>query len=110
MATKQKAEIEGAIARFMEILNAERDYVPALLVRGYPPEDTRSPIHVYCYFPKGMAIGYMLLKQPPRARNQLKRIAKMEWSSDLADDFERSWILLADIYIQVSAIIAYHPL
>ncbi|KND02289.1 uncharacterized protein SPPG_02764 [Spizellomyces punctatus DAOM BR117] len=79
MATKQKVEIERALAKFAEILNTERDYVPALL---------------------GMAVGYMLLKQPPRARNQLKRIAKMEWTSELADDFERSWILLADIYIQ----------
>ncbi|KAI8911381.1 hypothetical protein DFJ77DRAFT_469797 [Powellomyces hirtus] len=79
MATKQKGEIERALAKFMEMLNVERDYVPALL---------------------GMAIGHMLLKQPPRARNHLKRIAKMEWRSSLANEFERSWILLADIYIQ----------
>ncbi|KAJ3038612.1 Tetratricopeptide repeat protein 21B [Rhizophlyctis rosea] len=79
MATKQKSEIDRAIHRFTEILNVERDYVPALL---------------------GMAVGYMLLKQPPKARNQLKRISKMEWTSELADDFERSWLLLADIYIQ----------
>ncbi|KAJ3020917.1 Tetratricopeptide repeat protein 21B [Thoreauomyces humboldtii] len=79
MATKQKPDIERAITIFMEILNAERDHVPSLL---------------------GMAIGHMLLKQPPRARNHLKRIAKMEWRSALANEFERSWILLADIYIQ----------
>ncbi|KAI8590199.1 hypothetical protein BDZ88DRAFT_415862 [Geranomyces variabilis] len=79
LATKQKTEIERALNRFMEMLNVERDHVPALL---------------------GMAICHMLLKQPPRARNQLKRIAKMEWNSALADEFERSWILLADLYIQ----------
>lgn len=28
----------------------------------------------------GMATAYMMLKQTPRARNQLKRIAKMEWN------------------------------
>jgi hypothetical protein len=43
----------------------------------------------------------MLLKQPPKARNQLKRIAKMEWDSEYSEDFEKSWLLLADIYIQV---------
>ncbi|KAJ3295051.1 Tetratricopeptide repeat protein 21B [Borealophlyctis nickersoniae] len=79
MATKQKPEIERALSRLMEILNVEREYVPALL---------------------GMAVAYMLLKQPPRARNQLKRISKMDWTDELADDFEKSWILLADIYIQ----------
>ena len=43
----------------------------------------------------------MLLKQPPRARNQLKRLAKMDWAMEYADEFERAWLLLADIYIQV---------
>ncbi|RLN44133.1 hypothetical protein BBJ28_00010612 [Nothophytophthora sp. Chile5] len=35
----------------------------------------------------------------PKARNQLKRIAKMPYDQTLADDFERSYLLLADIYI-----------
>lgn len=46
-----------------------------------------------------MATAYMMLKQTPRARNQLKRIAKMNWSILDADEFEKSWLLLADIYI-----------
>ena len=48
----------------------------------------------------GMAIGHMILKQTPRARNQLKRIAKMTWNSEDADEFEQSWLKLADIYVQ----------
>lgn len=47
-----------------------------------------------------MATAYMILKQTPRARNQLKRIAKMNWNAIDADEFEKSWLLLADIYIQ----------
>ncbi|KAJ1339322.1 hypothetical protein BSLG_006056 [Batrachochytrium salamandrivorans] len=40
------------------------------------------------------SVGFMLLKQPPRARNQLKRIAaKMEWTIEYGDDLERCWIL-----------------
>ena len=56
----------------------QKDHVPALLA---------------------MATAYMILKQTPRARNQLKRIAKMNWSIVDADEFEKSWLLLADIYI-----------
>lgn len=57
----------------------QKDHVPALLA---------------------MATAYMILKQTPRARNQLKRIAKMNWNIRDADEFEKSWLLLADIYIQ----------
>lgn len=49
-----------------------------------------------------MATAYMILKQTPRARNQLKRIAKMNWNPIDAEEFEKSWLLLADIYIQSS--------
>ncbi|EDO49516.1 predicted protein, partial [Nematostella vectensis] len=79
MATKAKPNVERALAQFMEIATTERDYVPALL---------------------GMATAYMYLKQTPRARNQLKRIAKMNWTFEESEEFERSWLLLADIYIQ----------
>ncbi|XP_058478817.1 tetratricopeptide repeat protein 21B [Solea solea] len=78
MATKQKANVERALSIFTEIANNEKDHVPALLA---------------------MATAYMMLKQTPRARNQLKRIAKMNWSIVDADEFEKSWLLLADIYI-----------
>ncbi|KAI8811767.1 Tetratricopeptide repeat protein 21A [Cladochytrium replicatum] len=79
MSTKQKGEIESGLNKFIEMSKIEKDYIPALL---------------------GSAIAYMLLKQAPRARNQLKRISKLEWSPDFADQFERSWLLLADIHIQ----------
>ncbi|KAM6934319.1 tetratricopeptide repeat protein 21B [Xenentodon cancila] len=78
LATKQKANIEKALSVFTEIANNEKDHAPALLA---------------------MATAYMMLKQTPRARNQLKRIAKMNWNIADADEFEKSWLLLADIYI-----------
>ena len=49
-----------------------------------------------------MAAAYMVLKQTPRARNQLKRVAKNNWTIQDAEDLEKGWLLLADIYIQVS--------
>ncbi|XP_061734928.1 tetratricopeptide repeat protein 21B isoform X2 [Nerophis ophidion] len=77
LVTKLKANIEKALSVFTEIASNE-DHVPALLA---------------------MATAYMMLKQTPRARNQLKRIAKMTWNIVDADEFEKSWLLLADIYI-----------
>ncbi|XP_041120641.1 tetratricopeptide repeat protein 21B [Polyodon spathula] len=79
LATKQKANVEKALNAFTEIASNEKDHIPALL---------------------GMATAYMILKQTPKARNQLKRIAKMNWNAIDADEFEKSWLLLADIYIQ----------
>ncbi|XP_075036827.1 tetratricopeptide repeat protein 21B isoform X1 [Mixophyes fleayi] len=79
MATKQKANVERALNTFTEVAAAEKDHVPALL---------------------GMATAYMILKQTPRARNQLKRISKMNWNPVDAEEFEKSLLLLADIYIQ----------
>ncbi|KAL4164369.1 hypothetical protein KRP22_004235 [Phytophthora ramorum] len=79
LAVRTKSMLDKAIQLFMEILETvDRDYVPALL---------------------GLATGYMLTKQQPKARNQLKRIAKMNYDQSLADEFERSYLLLADIYI-----------
>lgn len=79
MATKQKSEVEKAIAVQMNMLTIDHDYIPAIY---------------------GSSVGYMLLKQPPRARNQLKRAAKIAWSQEFGDDLEKCWLLLADIYIQ----------
>lgn len=42
----------------------------------------------------------MLLKQVPKARTQLKRLAKAPWVLAEAEDLEKSWLLLADIYCQ----------
>ncbi|XP_071825631.1 tetratricopeptide repeat protein 21B-like isoform X2 [Apostichopus japonicus] len=78
MASKSKANIEKALSGFMEMATTDPENIPALL---------------------GMATAYMMLKQTPRARNQLKRIAKMDWNPNDADEFEKSWLLLSDIYI-----------
>ncbi|XP_061464567.1 tetratricopeptide repeat protein 21B [Rhineura floridana] len=81
VATKQKSNVERALNAFTEIVVEEKDHVPALL---------------------GMATAYMILKQIQRARNQLKRISKMNWNPIDAEEFEKSWLLLADIFIQSS--------
>lgn len=79
MASKSKESVEEALNRLVELANTDRDSVPVLLA---------------------MAHGFTLLKQTPKARNQLKRVAKMPYNSAEGDEFERSWLLLADIHIQ----------
>ncbi|XP_011313823.1 tetratricopeptide repeat protein 21B-like [Fopius arisanus] len=48
----------------------------------------------------GLATAHILLKQTPRARNHLKRVAKNIWTFEDAEYLERCWLLLADIYVQ----------
>lgn len=48
----------------------------------------------------GMAQACVLLKQIPKARTQLKRLAKAPWTLAEAEDLEKSWLLLANIYSQ----------
>ncbi|KAL8568907.1 Tetratricopeptide repeat protein 21B [Nucella lapillus] len=79
IATKQKQNVERALSSFMDICSNEREHIGALY---------------------GMAAAYMVLKQTPRARNQLKRVSKANWTIQDAEDLEKSWLLLADIYIQ----------
>ena len=43
--------------------------------------------------------AYLMLKQSPKARNHLKRVAKMQFLAEMADDFEQGWLMLADVYI-----------
>ncbi|XP_060776687.1 tetratricopeptide repeat protein 21B [Neoarius graeffei] len=47
-----------------------------------------------------VAQALLLLKQTPKARNFLKRISKMQWTPGIAEDFEKSCLLLADMYIK----------
>ncbi|XP_054549191.1 tetratricopeptide repeat protein 21A isoform X2 [Talpa occidentalis] len=79
LATKEKTNMEAALGTFIEMAQAERDSVPALLA---------------------MAQAYTLLKQVPKARTQLKRLAKAPWVLTEAEDLEKGWLLLADIYCQ----------
>ncbi|XP_007468203.1 PREDICTED: tetratricopeptide repeat protein 21A isoform X2 [Lipotes vexillifer] len=79
LATREKANVEAALGTFIEMAQAEKDSIPTLLA---------------------MAQAYSLLKQVPKARTQLKRLAKAPWTLAEAEDLEKSWLLLADIYCQ----------
>jgi tetratricopeptide (TPR) repeat protein len=78
-ASKQKGEIEKGINSLLKILNEFNDYIPAL---------------------HAVSVGYLLLKQAPRARNMLKRAVKFDWNQEFGVEIENCWLLLADLYIQ----------
>jgi hypothetical protein len=62
MASKQKPKIEKALNELMKTVVQDPNYVPGVL---------------------GIANALVLLGQPPKARNQLKRIAKMKVCFDV---------------------------
>lgn len=80
MASKQKLQIESALKDFTELMQNEG-----------------TPLMVTVVY--GIAAAFVQLKQIQRAKNQLKRIARLNWSYEDAEYLERSWLLLADIYI-----------
>ncbi|CAK7311819.1 Tetratricopeptide repeat protein 21A [Vulpes lagopus] len=78
LATREKANVEAALHTFVQMAQTE-DSVSALLA---------------------VAQAYVLLNQVPKARVQLKRLAKAPWALANAEDLEKGWLLLADIYCQ----------
>jgi len=83
MFTRNKAKAEQALNILGNIFErGNKNFVPALLAT---------------------AQAQVITKQITKARNQLKRItdiAKKFYTSEWSDEFERAWLLLADIYIQ----------
>ena len=79
---EKKTDCEAALATFNGIILGNeiyRDYVPALL---------------------GGAQAFVSLKQIPKARNNLKRIVKMPYDQEHAESYEKSYLLLAELYIE----------
>jgi len=78
MAYKMRNQIDKAVAILLDLLGVEKDYLPALVC---------------------LSQAYLMVKQAPKARNHLKRVAKIQFSAEFVDDFERGWLMLADVYI-----------
>jgi tetratricopeptide repeat protein 21B len=72
-----KGALDEALGRLGTTLERDPDNVPALLA---------------------LATAFMVSKQIPKARNQLKRMLKLPFDSALADEFVLGWMMLADVY------------
>uniref|UniRef100_A0A8C7ECY3 Tetratricopeptide repeat domain 21A n=1 Tax=Nothoprocta perdicaria TaxID=30464 RepID=A0A8C7ECY3_NOTPE len=77
MATKDKNNVEKALGVFVEMAQKEKESVQIILA---------------------VAQAYLILKQTSKATIQLKRLAKVNWTLSDAEELEKSWILLSDIY------------
>ena len=82
MGQKEKQSKEKGLALCSEVLQdpRTREYVPALL---------------------GVCIGCMLTNSSTKARSCLKQIAKLTYSAEEGDEFERAWLILAELHVQV---------
>lgn len=81
LATRQKSNIDKAMQSFIAMLEKDQDYLPAVL---------------------GMATGFMVEKNQHKARNLLKRVAKMEATTHDGEDFGKANLLLAKFFVDKS--------
>ncbi|KAL3696933.1 hypothetical protein R1sor_011009 [Riccia sorocarpa] len=79
MATKQRADIEFALGRLTESASKDEPKVSVLLA---------------------IATALTLLKQTSKAKNQLRILERMTYKWENGEDFERAWLMLADILMQ----------
>lgn len=79
IATRSKEDAEQACERLAEAAAEDPESVPVLLA---------------------LATGFLSLKQAPKARNQLKRIAKMpRYAAEDWEEFEKAWLMLAELQL-----------
>ncbi|CAN0005167.1 unnamed protein product, partial [Hapterophycus canaliculatus] len=78
MMGRDKEGADAAMAGFMSMLEDDKEDVPALL---------------------GMSLAFTLEDSPNKARNALKRIAKMPYSLERAEEFEQAYLHLAHLYV-----------
>ncbi|CAN0250307.1 unnamed protein product, partial [Laminaria digitata] len=79
MMGRDKDGVDGAMTGFMSMLEDDKDNVPALL---------------------GMSLAFTLENSPNKARNALKRIAKMSYTLENAEEFEQAYLQLAHLYVE----------
>lgn len=85
MASRHKSDVENALVRLQELVGQdstlrEKERVCSMLA---------------------IATGLTLLRQTAKAKNQLRAIDRMPYKWDDGDDFERAWLMLANIHMQV---------
>ena len=79
---KTKSDVEKALPLFLQVFTKDKDNVAALVA---------------------MANALLLIKQTSKARNNLKHVLKLDNTSEEdADEFEKGWLLLANMYIGMS--------
>jgi len=78
IAFGETISVDAALQTFIDVLDIREDFLPAIL---------------------GMAFAFTRNKMLTKARNALKRVAKMPYDHEWAAEFEHGYLLLADIYM-----------
>jgi tetratricopeptide (TPR) repeat protein len=78
-ATRSKSHVQLVLESFIEILEDDQDYLPAIL---------------------GLATAYMVDKEPHKAKNLLKRIAKLAPHQHDGEDFAKANLLIAKLNVE----------
>lgn len=79
LLTRNPKKIKSVLHACVKLIEKDRGFVPALLC---------------------MAIALAVNDQMPKARNQLKRICKLPYKQEWAEEFEETYLMLATIYIE----------
>jgi tetratricopeptide repeat protein 21B len=79
LAARDKRSVDTAVEIFNDLVRADRDSVPGLL---------------------GLALASGLTKQQAKAKNFLKRVVKVPFDAQWAEEMERAQIMLGDVYYE----------
>jgi tetratricopeptide repeat protein 21B len=79
LAKGQANGINLALEKLNMITNNNKNYVPAIVAS---------------------AIGKLVLQKQQEAKNILKNLSFIPYQAEFAEEFERGWLILADIYIE----------
>lgn len=79
LMTRNKSHIQSVLESFIEMLEEDQDYLPAIL---------------------GLASAYMIDKEQHKAKNLLKRVAKLEPHKHDMEDFAKASLLHAKLNIE----------
>uniref|UniRef100_A0A0R3RUA2 Tetratricopeptide repeat protein 21B n=1 Tax=Elaeophora elaphi TaxID=1147741 RepID=A0A0R3RUA2_9BILA len=84
---------------FIMLMSSNRANVQQALTNFLSMAETEDPAPVSVGVLLGSARAYLILKQVPKAKAQLKRVLGYTWTLEDADYLEKCWLLLVDIYI-----------
>ncbi|VBB28350.1 unnamed protein product [Acanthocheilonema viteae] len=87
---------------FILLMSSNRGNVQQALTNFLSMADTGNPEAVSVGALLGSARAYLILKQIPKAKAQLKHVLDYPWTLENADYLEKCWLLLADLYINQS--------
>ena len=79
LSTRSKGHVQAVLESFIEMLEKDQDYLPAIL---------------------GLATAYMIDKEQHKAKNLLKRVARLEPYKCNMEDFAKASLLHARLHIE----------